>query len=63
MNKGFDAYSFLRETGVVLFPEESYIAKTSLVVTHSVYFFKSVSCKLNFADRVCNLLVCLTKFG
>lgn len=39
-NKGFDASSFLCETGVVLFPEESCTVKTSLVVTHScIYFF------------------------
>lgn len=64
-NKGFDAYSFLRETGVVLFPEENCTVKTGLVVTHSVFkfffFFKSLSHKLNFADHVCNLLVCLNE--
>lgn len=38
-NKGFDAYSFLRETGVVLFPEENCTVKTGLVVTHSVFKF------------------------
>lgn len=50
---------------VVLLPEESCTVKTSLVVTHFVFvfFFLISITKVEFCEYVCNLLVCLMKFG
>jgi hypothetical protein len=41
MNKGLDACSFLYVKWAVVFPEESFTVKTSLVVTHYMFGFFS----------------------
>lgn len=62
MNKGFDAYSYLCEMGVVLFPEGSCTVQTSLVVTHSVYLSRChTSWILLTMFVIC--WFCLMKFG
>lgn len=61
MNEGFHTYPF--HVKWVFFPEESCTVKTSQVVTHLMFISKSLIEKLNFADCICNLLICVMKFG
>lgn len=68
MNKGFDAYSFLCEMGSIVpwgkLHSENQSSCDPLCVLFCFFVcFLSLLHKLNFAEFVCNLLVCLMKFG
>lgn len=64
MNKGFDAYSFPCEMGSIAPWGKLHSENQSSCDPLCVCFFFLISItKVEFCEYVCNLLVCLMKFG